>query len=248
MKTHGMLFSAPMVEALIDGRKTQTRRLIKSQPKDDSTLATFYPNIGLARFAHRHRAHLQDVKIPIRPGGLIWVKETFFAHGQWRVTPERTKTGKPKRYFARVAESAVLFDLDPGLVRPNNLNMVTGWYKRPSLFMEKADARLTLEVTDVRVQRLQEITREDAEAEGIRFRGNWEVDTGQDGVPDMDWEQGWGSDRVTVFNHGTSGTVVGGFQKLWDSLNADRAPWQSNPWVVAYTFKVHKRNVLKVAA
>ena len=95
---------------------------------------------------------------------------------------------------------------------------------KPSIHMPRWASRLTLIVTDVRVQRLQDISEDDARAEGIehdqdRSRGNV-----------IAW-------RDYLDRGGKCGTAIASFRSLWDSLNAERAPWSSNPWVVAVTFR-----------
>ena len=95
---------------------------------------------------------------------------------------------------------------------------------KPSIHMPRWASRLTLIVTDVRVQRLQDISEDDARAEGIehdqdRSRGNV-----------IAW-------RDYLDRGGKCGTAIASFRSLWDSLNAERAPWAGNPWVVAVTFR-----------
>lgn len=99
---------------------------------------------------------------------------------------------------------------------------------RPSIFMPRWASRLTLEVTDVRVERLQDITEEDARAEGIRpfpFRPD-------DGFPVC---YGYAVEdlKTNLFDP----TAVRAYDRLWDSINLKRAPWDSNPWVWVVSFK-----------
>lgn len=106
---------------------------------------------------------------------------------------------------------------------------------RSGIHMPRWASRLTLRVTDVRVQRLQEISEADAVAEGIehdqdRSRGNV-----------IAW-------RDYLDRGGKCGTAIASFRSLWDSLNAERAPWASNPWVVAVTFRPVLSNIDRVAA
>lgn len=79
---------------------------------------------------------------------------------------------------------------------------------KPSIFMPRKLSRITLKITEIRVQRLQEISQDDAQAEGCAHSGNG----------------GFSSARAL-------------FAALWDSINGVRAPWHDNPWVWAYTFR-----------
>ena len=100
-----------------------------------------------------------------------------------------------------------------------------GWYKRNSLFMPLADARSTRIITDVRIQRLQDISEEDAIAEGVRrfYMG------------------GYYGTRVKQLH----GTARRAFQDLINSINGPDT-WESNPWVVAYSFEVERENVYSI--
>ena len=96
------------------------------------------------------------------------------------------------------------------------------WKVRSSIHMPRWASRLTLVVVDVRVQRLREITLGDMYAEGCTI-GKDDLDRG---VLPQGWQGPWGE-----------------FRDLWDSLNATRAPWSSNPWVVALTFRTVQTNI-----
>lgn len=225
-----MLFSGPMIRALLAGRKTETRRILKGAPEG---VSEFWRDPGGFWQAIMPDGSIFDRHFGQRTsfGDLIWVKESHFAHGQWCVSDQRTKTGKPKRYFARVAESDVLFDLDPGLVRPNDLNMTTGWYTRPSLFMEKADSRLTMRVTGFNIERLHDITGEAALAEGVQelLRQNWHHDR-----PFRDY----------LNPDGRFYDTRNSYRTLWNSINGPDA-WDANPWVEVTQFEVIRENILK---
>jgi hypothetical protein len=130
------------------------------------------------------------------PADRLWVRET---HGF-------------DLRFDYDAGSKVKYRATNGLALPPE----SGW--KPSIHMRRSHSRLTLTVTDVRVQRLQDISEADARAEGV---GSLESH-----MP--------GKASVTARE---------GFERLWDSLNANRAPWASNPWVVAISFDVHHINI-----
>jgi hypothetical protein len=158
-----ILFSGPMVRAILDGSKTQTRRVVK-----DAQLE----GIGRCHWSKTGWAHLrlsggcscQPVPCPYGyPGDRLWVRETW--------APEREGTGCPD-------DTGTLYRAtDPGWDDED-----TGLRWRPSIFMPRAASRILLEVTDVCVQRLQDITEDDAREEGYPPKynhcpGEWFFDT-----------------------------------------------------------------------
>ena len=103
---------------------------------------------------------------------------------------------------------------------------------RSPIHMPRWASRITLTVTDVRVQRLQEISQDDAIAEGIEFR------------PDSGWAT-WNSDGS--MRCGGSPMPIDAYRCLWTNINGTGA-WDENPWVAAYTFTVERHNIDKVEA
>ncbi len=130
-----ILFSGPMVRAILEGRKTQTRRVMKPQPPD-KMLAT-----------EKSRTLLAAVAAPYKPGDILYVREKWCNINKPGISPEYY-------YFA---ETKYAEDYDS-----------TEWKWRPSIHMPRAAARLFLRVTDVRVERVQEIGELDAIAEGFQ--------------------------------------------------------------------------------
>jgi len=128
MTNKPMIFSTPMVQALLDGRKTQGRRILKL-PKG------CYPENPET---DRHR---MPVKFKI--GDRIWVKETHWVYGRWVVSGGLTKSGKPKRRFDRLRERGVdnVSFSAPEYPMKNSYDRMNGWYKRLDRFMFKADSR-----------------------------------------------------------------------------------------------------------
>jgi hypothetical protein len=224
MSDKPILFSGPMVRALLEDRKTQTRRILTHAPAKWD----FMPEGMISRldgkgacFRWRAKLHkgdeIHDCNIPIAPGDRLWVKEAHYAYGFWRTTKEITKkTGKFKREFVRYPVNPVIFDAPPDLLS-GRLEKKPGFYKRSSLFMPKADSRLFLEVLNVRVQRLLDIDEVDAKAEG----------PSQHPMYPSEYYVSWRE----------------AFKHLWDSINEPSAPWSDNPWVVAYRFKVVSSNI-----
>jgi len=189
MKERPILFSAPMVRAILDGSKTQTRRVVKdAQPA----------GIGLCHWSKTGWAHLrlsggcscQPVRCPYGiPGNQLWVRETFNGNAE-------------VGYACRATEPDM-----------------NGCPWRPSIFMPRAASRILLRITDVRVQRLQEISNEDARAEGISDGGclscgNSEPCGCNDPQPDP----------------------RDGFSWLWQSIHGSDG-WHANPWVWVITFR-----------
>src|SRR6202040_508492 len=147
--SRGMLFSVPMIKALLDGSKTQTRRVCKLQPIDnvraikfellnDKEHAILYTDLGQV-----------VMSVPHPVGSLIWCKETFC-----EIPLNNGRMG-----VAYKADGDEAFD-----------KIKDGWdwmgKWRPSIFMPRCAARVSLEVVGVRVERLQDISEEDAKAEG----------------------------------------------------------------------------------
>jgi hypothetical protein len=161
----GILFSGPMVQALLAGTKTQTRRALRPQPGDGA-----------------------DPRNPFgRPGDLLWVRETFFAFGRWEIR-YNAKKAREEWAFADMTRQAGLSwryqgsDLGAGPQPGRIAGAAPAWHKRPALFMPRAASRILLEIVDVRVERLQEVSPADAVAEGVNtthdpvlaYRAVWE--------------------------------------------------------------------------
>lgn len=224
MTDHYMLFSPPMVRAMLLDLKTETRRLPKVQPFPVG--GPFYrptPAQSPREWHSYSKAGLlvNVQKVPYAPGDLICVKEA------WRVG--QALDALPPREVPRIAGIEYEADfVSSGL---------TG-KRRPGRFMCRWMSRLTLEVTDVRIERLQDISEADVIAEGISRRdaehGGFEYT-----VPGIEFEDG----RPCQFLN-----AQWAYANLWDELNAKRAPWASNPFVIPITFKVHWQNIDRLKA
>lgn len=215
-----ILFSAPMVRAILEGRKTQTRRIACSARGE---LLRF--NDRVAVFGDS----IPDDPVPVErrnrygaPGERLWVKETFQIESNRGIDdstayPPRFNDGRPVRWHDGVAEgrwwqqphyraTEAEHDLvdyeeedDDGNDKP------LGW--KPSIFMPRWASRIDLEITGVRVERLQDISEDDAHAEG---------------VPDI--RESASCARLR-------------FSFPWDTINGERASWAANPWVWVIEFK-----------
>lgn len=205
MKERPILFSAPMVRAIMEGRKTQTRRVVKPQPtfervecygdswawakgKDNFSGVTTEQLTGPAGLLH-------ETRCPFRKGNKLWVKETY---------------GPCDGGFCYRASEAEGVKPEDGK-----------WH--PSIFMFREASRITLEITEVRVERLQEISARDCVEEGIDFKKHeCECDT---------------CARSTKLCPATSSSLIMEYSELWDSINRKKYPWAKNPWAWAITFK-----------
>lgn len=209
-------FNTEMVQAILAGRKTQTRRALKiSQPfldyePDHKFYLRFIPNdeMGpLAFYSNKPQgfisAHCPGEVAKYDIGNILWVRETFCES----VTPDIP--GESKWKWCYRADS--------------NLPVVVKW--KPSLFMPKEAARIFLKITNVRCERLQDISEEDAIAEGIERYGPFGEFKG-------DPHPSGGMMRFRAYSK-----AARAFQDLWDSINAKKHPWKSNPWVWVYDFE-----------
>lgn len=202
MTDRPILFSAPMVRALLDGRKTQTRRVLTKKSAHDA-LAVF----GRGFLLLPGNADL----VGYAAGDRLWVREAWHA--------ARSLDGTPPRDIPRDA------DIEHAATARSYAEIGLKGKLRPGMFLPRWASRLTLIVTDVRVQRLQEISEEDAVAEGVER--------------DSD---GWLDYLMPATQ--CCGTARDSYRTLWDSLNAKRGyGWSENPWVVAVTFQVFKGNI-----
>ena len=188
MKETGLMFKAPLVRAILEGRKTQTRRIAK--PVRHPDLGNVY-SPGALVLEHEPQ-HVINRACPYgKPGDRIYVRETFSQHPEWGQLAFR-------------ADGEEFEDADGWLWEPK-------W--QPSSQMPKELARIWLEVTGVRVERLQDISEADALAEGARFE-----------LASID------SVRI-----GATASFLSGFRNIWESTGGD---WDANPWVWVIDFKV----------
>ena len=244
MTDRPILFSAPMVRAILreieapGTGKTKTRRVLKlptkgiyEHPKMGGWAACTVGGKGCyldpdmtipapERACISHQTTGTTILPPYDPGDRLWVREAW-----------TDLSTQPHCDLAHAGMTGVAFratDDDEMTIPPR-------W--RPGIHMPRTASRLTLDVTNVRVQRLQEISEADARAEGIEPREIRPVhDIGQ---PAETWWFGTENGRASAKS---------AFRDLWDSLNSERAPWASNPWIVAVTFSPMLGNIDAVAA
>ncbi len=201
MKERPILFSAPMVRAILDGRKTQTRRLYKPrQPAPYEVMDELDNGKPWPFWFHPETSpEYQPVHSPYGVAGdRLWVRESII----WK--PEHDNF-----YFA--ADNHGCGNLVYSRLQKRSC---------PSIHMPRWASRITLEVTDVRVERLQEITEDDARAEGVKsFPRDPEGDCWTDGTHRTAFQYLWGE--------------ING----WDGQPGARAPWFTNPWVWVISFR-----------
>ncbi len=237
MKHTGILFSTAMIMAILEGRKTQTRRVVKQAMEWDHNWKvspiTGKQMGGIQRYEMRCGTQyaLPWFRCPYGAAGdLLYVRETFYAWGKW-VQDGITKTGKQKWQFMDLTKSVngrYLYcddNIDKMGIAPNTLkDGKAHWYKRPSMFMPKAAVRLFLQVEDIRVERLEEISHSDAVAEGI----NYVIDK-VTGFCGYDYLSG-GYNLMTTGCHS--------YLSLWRKINKiERFASTGNPWVWVVKFK-----------
>jgi hypothetical protein len=165
-----------------------------------------------------------------QPGDRLWVRETFVAFGRWE-TRYSEKKGRDEWHFVDMTlETGRQYRYDGAVPNAKRASVTPTWWKRPSIFMPRVASRIKLEVTDVRVERLNDISASDARAEGIEYRDSYIA-----GQRCRAWRaygsaNGWYPEGVdTAPRHS--------FQSLWDSLAPPGADWQANPWVWVVEFK-----------
>ncbi|MFV1850160.1 MAG: hypothetical protein ACMZ66_05570 [Thalassospira sp.] len=246
-----ILFSAPMIKALLreienpGTGKTQTRRIIKPDPIVPADLEHTVNEAWQSGFI--------DVKCPYgKPGDLLYVRESYFQRGHWEpVNGKKTKGGKQKWAFTPESHDIQFSEPDEyRKARDAKDPFTVAWHQRLGRFMPRRYSRITLEVADVRVERLQDISEEDAKAEGV-YRD-------EDRPEEHDYRNNeWmcpkcaGTGLFTAYGWGgvipdadcsECDTSKQKFEHLWTSINGDDS-WRANPWVWAVSFKPHLINL-----
>lgn len=231
-KEHPILFSTSMVQAILEGRKTMTRRVVKN-----NKLNIYIDDFSFGKTAFTPENHVSVrgkwidenkeerygesfIKYPFgSKGDKLWVKELHYRYGKWNKNGT-TKTGKQKWIFKpdNFFTAVMYFDLQPAVIEKNSYRK-TGWYKRNSLFMPKEACRVFLEITNIKVERLQEISEEDAIKEGIR--------TGLTEGYRMTYD--YMRKEFVLYD------PIGSYKSLWQSIHGEGS-WQKNEWVWVIEF------------
>ncbi|MCX8533073.1 hypothetical protein [Chryseobacterium luquanense] len=194
MKTKPILFSTDMVQANLDGRKTNTRRIIDEK------------HYGFLEYAFKNKKNLVDwisKNAKYQMEDVLWVRETF----QQTIM---TKSGN----------KAFLFKADLDLFDPE----IVSW--SPSIHMPKEAARMFLKILNVRVERVQDISNEDAIAEGIEYIGDI-----RDSAIFRNYMR---PGKEKQFDYGFPHNS---FSSLWEKING-KASWKQNPFVWVYEYQI----------
>lgn len=192
MTERGMIFNSEMVRAILDGRKTQTRRIMAPQPADDIERGIF-PNPEVIGWKssrrHKHGSTTAHFCPYGKPGDRIWVREAFRVHS--RATDVATlvyKASERNSWTEQTHRVPVAVCNKPATPEK--------W--TPSLHMPRWASRILLEITDVRVERLRSMSQDDARAEGViaasgpmeaglAFRELWDSIYGEEGWKSNPW-------------------------------------------------------------
>lgn len=215
MTSRPLIFAAPMVLAILAGRKSQTRRIVKPQP-----VSPFRSSSGAWVDMDASPQTITELRCPYEPGGLLWVRETW-QYADW------TDDGEPfvrfkadgKRMFADTKHiddgwTSKLQDIWAQLSASDNFDIdmrAADRHWRSPIHMPRWASRITLRITDVRVQRLNEISCADAIAEGCKAVSLHALDCDS---PDPRDE----------------------YRNLWQSLHGEGS-WAANPWIWRIEFE-----------
>ena len=211
MTERPILFSGPMVRAILDGHKTQTRRVISTQPDAEGWRTDGHG----AWYPYTETSGTWGIGVPGdliscpygAPGDRLWVRETW---SPWSGVVDCGEAAKLRDARAQMPWACILYGADRAWSKQQPADNGGKW--RPSIHMPRWASRLTLAVTAVRVERLQAITEEDALAEGVS--------------PAPFCKSG----RPPGLEH------VEAYEDLWTAINGKRAPWARNPWVWVVEF------------
>ena len=215
-----ILFSGEMVRAILEGKKTQTRRVVKPQPPD------WIKEFGYTAFTPKGhisgRGYWKGVpgdegpgekffKCPYGMTGMkLWVRESYFPNYYYSDEPDSNLT----------AYKATWEFGDHNFVAPK-------W--KPAIFMPRAYSRITLEIVNIRVERVQAISQADAKAEGA---DPWFACS--DGMKEVENGVEFSIEHCPEEKR----NYRKGYEFLWDAINAKRGhSWESNPWVWVIEFR-----------
>lgn len=228
-----ILFNTEMVQAILDGRKSCTRRLVKPQPDEKHAFplgfvidSTEKKKVGCFEFGiNEYGGSMQCAKPPYQPGDILYVRETW--------------CGLPVNEAGHFRGHPIYYYRADGDLRPEGWR--GAWH--PSIHMPKEAARIWLKVTDVRVERLQDITEDGAEAEGMPDSLDYPVDKAY--CPLCKGEGIIGTVDVHSLGHMDvdcpyCDSYRKRFENLWNSINQkslDSYGWNANQWVWVIEFE-----------
>ena len=259
-----ILFDAPMVKAILTGKKTQTRRPIPWDTVNwyhlDELDGDLTKKVEFEWGSYRPAIEIANY----RPGDILYVRETWAqmlcAGCKCDISPN------PSDVVCLIDRNGTTIDCDDGMYIYKATDCLPYGYRwRPSIHMPREAARVFLRVTDVRIERLQKISEEDAIAEGVAklyddlsaedyeewamralaYSGAPYEPKDENGYKNYLWHgyfgrHGMGNKQSDAWAHQYSDydTAVGGFSSLWELIYAKRdRGWNANPWVWVYTFE-----------
>ena len=224
-KERPIIFSSQMVKALLSGMKTQTRRSVKPQPECGNYHSNT-PPIDATIWHWKGSGYTSESRMrdfiaadgPFYPGMRLWVRETHYCYGHWepRTGPKsRTRKGRQRWMFVRDTPE-VRFDPPESFRKGRHHKdpFTPAWHKRLARFMPHSFSRITLEITGVRVERLQDISEEDAIAEGCPG----------------------GSENGYFCPVAPYSKPSHWYADLWDKING-KGSWAANCWVWVISFR-----------
>lgn len=225
MTERPILFSGPMVSAVLRDvePKTQTRRVVKGTALDWLEPGMFSPEYVAAP---------DSLLSPYGfAGDRLYVRETFVAFGRWE-TRFSAKKGRDEWHFVDMTlETGRQYRYGGALPNAKRDSVTPTWWRRPAIHMPRAASRILLDVTGVRIERLQSISATDARAEGIEFQEHSIA-----GQICRSWKaygsaDGWYPEGIDI-------APIHSYWSLWDSLNAASGfGWHTNPWVWVVEFR-----------
>ena len=206
MKESPIIFSTPMVQAIMAGQKTQTRRIFKDHPRKPTDVS----KKDLASLFKTFPTYMSWFNQYGQIGDLLWVRET------WQ----------------KIENDRIIYKADYD-------DTFVPW--RPSIYMTKKAARIWLKITDIRIERLHDISEEDAIKEGIRVPVSddasvwFAIGKENSAIQFLPNKVFWGEIKPTQFE-----LLKAFFAELWCDING-RDSWDANPWVWVITFEKYDR-------
>lgn len=231
-KEHPILFSAPMVQAILEGRKTMTRRIIKQAKGWDENWQVRRALETPASYTMRKGTQysLPYFKCPYGTiGHVIWVRETWT---NYLGLVGGESQGQPIGYAYR-ADNKVLKE-------PNGYPYTPKW--KPSIFMPRAASRILLKITGIKVERVQDISEEDIISEGIRYpvnNGHPLFKLGEENSALHFMPDGFSLNHKESIPITEKDLMFAHWAELWCEING-RESWNKNPWVWVIQFEKSK--------
>ena len=236
MKERPILMNGAMVRATLAGDKTQTRRIVKPSRQypfefigsgtkadsdwNDPSCWGFMSEDGDAWLLKDGTNYSDAHQIPCpygQPGDRLWVRETYYAFGRWETRFSAKKKRDEWHFVDMTRDTDRLYQFGAESIEPclraRDPGILPTWWKRPSIFMPRAACRILLEIVSVRVERLQDISEQDAIAEGAMF---------------------WAQEQETQVKDTSDARHA--FMDLWQSINGPGS-WDLNPWVWVVEFR-----------